>query len=129
MTAQQLSALYLLALCVWRESRGESVRGKALVAQTIRNRVEDVRWPSTYTGVITQPKQFSAFNVGDPNATKFPAEDDPSWLESVQVAAAVLDEPVTATRANHYHVAGITPDWADVTKIVAREGAHVFYAL
>ncbi len=129
MTANELLARFLLSLCVWREARGESMRGKALVAQVIRNRVEDDRWPNTYTGVITQRKQFSAFNAGDPNAVLFPAEDDPAWLECVLATDAVLAAAETSTPANHYHTTGVRPAWADDEKVVAREGAHVFYAL
>ena len=42
----------------------------------IRNRAEDPkkRWPRTVSGVILEPRQFSSFNAGDPNAVKFPVE-------------------------------------------------------
>lgn len=119
---------FALALCVWREARGESARGKALVAQTIENRVVDRRWPDTYLGVITQRWQFSAFNAGDPNSLLFPSETDPSWGDCVAAADAVLQSVPLGTM-NHYHTTGVTPPWADATKIVAREGAHVFYTL
>ena len=32
---------FAIALCVWREARGESLLGKLLVAQVIENRVTD----------------------------------------------------------------------------------------
>jgi cell wall hydrolase len=120
---------FTLALCVWREARGESARGKELVAQVIENRVTDPRWPDTYVGVITQPWQFSAFNANDPNATKFPSEKDPTWPACVQAADAVLDAAAPLTTANHYHTTAIRPTWADDSKIVAREQHHIFYAL
>ena len=126
-----LNKLYLLALCVWREARGESTHGKALVAQVIRNRVESPGWPDTYVGVITQPWQFSAFNRNDPNATRYPADADPSWRDSVRAAELVLTGEQPLTTANHYVVGTLypQPSWADPTKITIREGAHVFYTL
>jgi len=128
MDSAQLLNRFLLALCVWREARGESDRGKLLVAETIANRVTDKRWPDTFAGVITQPKQFSAFNAGDPNATLFPKDGDPSWPAAVSAADSVLRGNVF-TKSNHYHTTGVAPAWADASKIVAREGAHIFYSL
>jgi len=120
---------FILALCVWREARGESSRGKRLVAQVVENRVQSPRWPETYVGVITQPWQFSAFTARDPNAAKFPSETDPSWPACVSAADAVLSTAEPFTEANHYCVVGLAPAWRNDQKIVAREGAHVFYAL
>jgi len=121
---------FLLALACYREARGESLLGKMLVAQVIRNRVDDVRWPGTYRGVILQPKQFSAFNPDDPNVTKFPALGEQAWLDSVLAADRILNgsgEPFTL--ANHYCVSSLRPSWYDEDKIVAREGHHTFFAL
>lgn len=129
MTPNALLTHFMLALCIYREARGESMRGKALVGQVIRNRVEDARWPNTYAGVITQRWQFSAFNANDPNALLFPSEDEPAWADCVEAAQAVLEAPQTSTAANHYKTETVGASWADERKIVAREGHHVFYAL
>lgn len=129
MTASDLLRHFALALCVWREARGETLLGKLLVAQTIENRVTHARWPETYVGVITQRLQFSAFNAGDPNALLFPMETDRAWADCVAAAALVISAPSPLTTANHYHTTGVAPLWANASKIVAREGAHVFYAL
>ncbi len=124
---------FLLALCIWREARGESVRGKELVAWTIVNRSVDARhrWPATIAGVVLQPLQFSSFNATDPNAVKFPMSAMASlagWEECVNVAdTALASSPPMVV--NHYHVIGLSPAWADATKIVTTEGAHVFYDL
>lgn len=120
---------FLLALCIWREARGESYRGKLLVGTTIRNRVEDQRWPDTYPGVVTQRMQFSAFNLGDPNVIKFPVEGEAAWRDCVQAADEVLAAATPITTANHYHTKTSTPVWSKPTAIVDVEGAHVFYAL
>lgn len=127
--AAQLARRYMLALCVWREARGESDLGKALVAQVIENRVQDRRWPDDYVSVITQPWQFSAFNANDPNVTKFPVPDDKAWPSCVAAADLVLASAEPLTKANHYCVKGLSPKWADPAKVTEREGAHVFYCL
>lgn len=120
---------FMLALCVWREARGESKRGKELVAQTILNRTKDKRWPSTVVGVVTQRKQFSSFNAGDPNALLFPTEGDKAWKESVEAAEKVIALTAPLTLANHYHTKDVAPKWADSSRIVDREGHHIFYKL
>lgn len=120
---------FVLALCVWREARGETPRGRRLVAQVIENRVQDKRWPDTYEGVILQPFQFSSFNKNDPNATAFPIETDAAWPDCVAAANDIMVSDAKFTDANHYHVVGLDPAWRDVNKIVATEGHHVFYRL
>ena len=127
--AVELLRRFTLALAVWREARGESLRGRCLVAQVIENRVTDPRWPDTYVGVITQPLQFASFTGIDPNATKFPAETDLAWEGCVLAADRVISNSERFTVANHYHTVDVEPKWADPSKIVAREGRHIFYAL
>ena len=127
--ANDLLTRFMLALCVYREARGESMRGKELVAQVILNRVRDTRWPDTVSGVVTQRWQFSAFNAGDPNALLFPHENDPAWDACVNAADLILQLPKPITTANHYHVIGILPKWADAENVVTREGHHIFYTL
>lgn len=127
--AIRLIRRFALALCVWREARGESLLGKLLVAQTIENRVTDPRWPDTYIGVITQPLQFSAFNKNDPNVTAYPTELDRQWPDCVAAADFVIAAPSPLTKANHYHTTAISPAWAKADKVVDRAGHHVFYAL
>lgn len=121
---------FLLALCVWREARGESYKGKQLVAATILNRASDPkhRWPQTPGGVVLQPMQFSSFNANDANAVKFPSADA-QWTECVAAVDSQLELVERITPANHYHVIGLSPAWRDDSKVVASEGHHVFYLL
>lgn len=102
----------MVALCVWREARGASDEAMRAVAWVIRNRVKDTRWPGTEHGVVLQPKQFSCFNAGDPNAVKFPhSRDVADWKAWERVRAAVaavyadgVGEAADPTKgANHYH--------------------------
>lgn len=120
---------FLLALCVWREARGESLRGKKLVASVIINRTRDDkrRWGRDIRSVILQPLQFSSFNLGEPNSIKFP-QNTSDWIDSAQAAEEAVAGTLAST-ANHYHAILVTPTWADPTKIVAKEGNHIFYKL
>lgn len=129
MTPSELSRLYMLALAIWREARGEPARGQLLVGTTIRNRVEDRRWPNTYVGVITQRLQFSAFNLGDPNVLKYPAEDDPTWAPCVAAARAVLEAPAPISPVNHYCTTTVHPTWRDDRKLTEVAGHHAFFTL
>lgn len=129
--SNELIRLFMLALCVYREARGESELGKLLVAQTVINRATDTkqRWPRSIVGVITQRLQFSSFNKSDPNVTVYPAEGDAAWAQCVAAAEKALTADTPVTLANHYHSTAIKPRWADSTKITETEGNHIFYRL
>ena len=79
----------LLALCVWRESRGEPLASKVGVVWTILNRCHTPGqgFAPNVKGNILKPWAFSSFMEGDPNATKYPEESDPSWQDSLQAAS------------------------------------------
>jgi len=119
---------FMLALCVWREGRGEPFLGQQYIAQVIRNRAADKnRWPNNIVDVILQPYQFSAFNPEDPNATKFPKNTDPSWRKC---CTAILPVPeVENDGANHYHVVGAKVTWDKNPKWSKVIGNHVFFRL
>jgi N-acetylmuramoyl-L-alanine amidase len=86
-----LSDLSLLALCVWREARGEGSDGKRGVGHVIRNRVYGSThwWGKDWHSVILHPYQFSSFNADDPNSDRWPSDLDPSWGECLQAATPV----------------------------------------
>jgi N-acetylmuramoyl-L-alanine amidase len=84
----QFYDLFLMALCVWREARGEPMEAKRAVGWVIRNRADKPGWwggPSI-ASVVLHPYQFSSFNHNDPNSTKMPAPQDPSWIASLMAA-------------------------------------------
>jgi spore germination cell wall hydrolase CwlJ-like protein len=106
----------MLALAIWREARGEVYAAKQGVAWVIQNRVLNPGWwGHDLVGVILMPFQFSSFNSGDPNATKFPAEADPSWADSLDVANKVIADalPDNTSGATSYFDNSIAPPgWA-----------------
>lgn len=104
-TYGQLGDEDLLALCIWREARGEGALGKRGVAHVICNRVAANKFfGHDVQSVILKPYQFSSFNDNDPNADKWPADSDPSWLDSQAAAKQVLswNDPDLTAGALYY---------------------------
>ena len=123
---------FLLALCLWREARGESFEAKLAVRHVIMNRAADPRWPDDYAGVILQPKQFSSFSAGDPNAVKFPALGDPSWIQCCHVAmVASIEDPTKGATFYHSGPREKLPERCQrdfpPEKLTAKIGAFSFY--
>ncbi len=89
-TLEQVYEVFLLALVVWREARGETLPGKLAVAWVVRNRVNHPGWwGKDWITVVLKPFQFSSFNRNDPNATRWPSPLDTSWEAALQIAADV----------------------------------------
>jgi len=72
-----------MARSIWGEARGECEEGQAAVAWVMRNRAQAARafiarqkrahplfGDGTLVGACRAPRQFSAWNPGDPNAVK-----------------------------------------------------------
>ncbi len=133
-TASQALNQFLLALCVWREARGESLRGKQLVAWTILNRSHDKRWPNTIRGVVLQPLQFSSFNANDPNSRKLlnPAEySTPDvWKACYGAAAAVFFGLTTDPTggADHYRYFRHADGWISGNLAESGVNGHILAA-
>ena len=112
-----------MALCIWREARGEQFRAKAGVAWTIMNDI---------LSVITHPWQFSSMTAhDDPNLAHWPRSMEPAWQESLQVAKEVLtcqlEDPTSG--AVYYHdssLSGPPVQWGSV-ELKATIGRLLFY--
>lgn len=128
--------LHLLAATTWAEARSEGEPGMRAVAHVIVNRLGP-RFGQDLHTVVLSPKQFSAWNLGDPNrplaldperyAVNGPARA--TWDLAQQVALQVLEgqsaDPTNG--ALFYHTVAVHPVWAryGVGRLVI--GAHVFY--
>ena len=128
--------LDMLARTIFGEARGETFSGKLAVGWVVRNRVEsgrEQRFGSGIIGVCRKPWQFSAWNPGDPNERKCQEVTvaDVSFVDCLAAARAALEGnlPDPTRGADHYHVAGIEPYWAENRDPVAVIGRHVFYKL
>src|SRR4051812_40474848 len=88
--------LQLLALCIWREARGEPIESKMGIAQVIHNRIALAPregFHNSVRGTILAPHAFTSFSVGDPNSVKFPQDMDKSWRECLGVASHSTHTP------------------------------------
>ena len=110
-----LSELEILSLCVWREARGEGLLGKRGVAHVVWNRVARPSWwGNSIHSVILCPFQFSSFNEGDPNSSKWPEDADPAYSDSLTVCEDVLlngDEDITGGSTSYYDISIPAPYW------------------
>lgn len=120
-----------LALCLWREARGETHEGKVAVAWSIMNRMAHRQWGNTVMAVVFQRLQYSSLTYkGDPQLVLWPKDDDPSWHICLKVADETLNglntNPIDG--ADSYHDISIPPpDWAKKSVFVKQLGRIRFY--
>ena len=127
--------LIVLAQTVLGEAEGETYAGKLAVAWVVKNRLDDVRWPDTWSGVCLQPKQFSAFNSGSPRvgpmANPIISVDERAWTDSFRAAIhaffGIGADPTNG--ANHYAVKTLDPKWAKGKPVLVVIGQHKFWKL
>lgn len=121
-----------LASGVYFESRGESLKGQAAVAQVILNRVRNPTYPGTICGVVYQNKQwrnrcqfsFACDNIRDRINSKSHWETARDVAMAVTAGKIWLKEVGSAT---HYHAVYVRPRWARTMQKVGRIGLHIFY--
>ena len=101
-TYSSLTDIELLALCLWREARGDGRDGMRAVAHVILNRTHSPNFPHSLRDVILAPAAFSSFLSSDPQSLRFPSPQDPSYLVALDVAQTVGTDP-DLTRGAHYY--------------------------
>jgi N-acetylmuramoyl-L-alanine amidase len=136
------SDLDSLALCVWKEARGEGIEGMRAVAHVILNRA--VKWyggdqESVHTAVYAK-NQFTSMSVpSDPQFDLEPGEHDLLYLHAVALGQNVLNgtDPDPTNGGLYYaNLAEATSQWflekimadADTHPQTAVIGHHTFYA-
>lgn len=137
----------VLALCIWREARGEGITGMRAVACSIRNRVKRPRWwGKDWRSVVLKNAlvhdrvifQYSCFNPDDPQHAKFPGPNDVAWADALEIAERLMDGQAHADPTNggtHYvtralYESGSAPSWAKGPRalpITAEIGGHIFF--
>jgi spore germination cell wall hydrolase CwlJ-like protein len=126
LTSSNAYATVLTALCCWREARGEPSEAWQAVIWTILNRAAKPGWwGQDVVSVILCPEQFSSFDQGDPNATKFPSSTDPVFPEILILAANPGTDPTDG--ATNYFSGDVVPDWAATMTPTVSLGALHFY--
>ncbi len=134
-----------LALCAWREARGEGCDGMRAVMHVIVNRAR--RWYGGHCGhsesihhAVYAKNQFTSMSVPtDPEFHLMPSPTDPQYAEIRNLSREVLsgDDPDITNGALYYvNPKTMVSAWFEETIIcdpanhpeTARIGHHVFYA-
>jgi spore germination cell wall hydrolase CwlJ-like protein len=138
-TAEDRKAIACLAKNIYWEAGGESVRGKAAVAQVTVNRAEDGRFASDICGVVYERDrvkvrgktrticQFSWTCMKVKNKT--PKNND-AWDSAVEVAQKFVLDGTSLPEleeALFYHAAYVRPRWTRSMVRIERIGSHIFY--
>lgn len=130
-----------IALTLWGESRGESTTGRLAVASVLQNRLQSGRWGHTYESVCCAPKQFSCWNLEDPNLPTLKTmiaqieagtpPDDAVLRECYWIASGLIMQAIRPQvgQATHYFAATMKqpPSWAKSGEFVKQVGAHLFF--
>lgn len=111
--------VYLLAQCIYSESRGEPYKGQVAVGAVVLNRVKSSAFPNSISGVIYQKGAFSAVDDGQINLTP-----NDSALKAAKDAMNGWDP--TGGCLYYYNPAKTSNRWIRSRPIVVRIGNHVF---
>ena len=111
--------VYLLAQCIYSESRGEPYKGQVAVGAVVLNRVKSSAFPNSISGVIYQKGAFSAVDDRQINLTP-----NDSALKAAKDAMNGWDP--TGGCLYYYNPAKTSNRWIRSRPIVVRIGNHVF---
>jgi len=129
-----------LALCAWKEARGEGMQGMDAVMAVCINRVGAPGFGKTLHDVIYGKNQFTSMSVpSDPEFNLAPMSDDPHFVMALRGARELLDGtlPDPTNKAHWYaNLKNITSGWfvrnivnnPALHPITARIGHHTFFA-
>lgn len=113
------SDLYLLARCVYGESRGEPYVGQVAVAAVVLNRVKSAAFPNSISGVIYQPYAFTCVSDG-----QLYLEPDQSAYNAARDAMNGWDP--TNGCLYYYNPSTATSAWIWSRPIMLQIGRHNF---
>ncbi|WP_425435165.1 spore cortex-lytic enzyme [Oceanobacillus rekensis] len=111
--------IQLMANAVYGEARGEPYEGQVAVAAVILNRIESPTFPNNASGVIFEPRAFTA------------VADGQIWLEPNDKAReAVIDaingwDP-TGNATYYFNPDTATSDWIWTRPQIKKIGKHIF---
>lgn len=127
----------ILALCVWREARGEGLEGMRACAHVVSNRVR-AHW-GDYSKVIAAKNQFSSMTVlGDSQTVLWPIRPNSMFEAAMDIAEKVYvetDIDITHGALYYANLDTLTSQWfkeqilgrPDEHPITAKIGAHTFF--
>jgi N-acetylmuramoyl-L-alanine amidase len=102
-----------LALCAWKEARGDGDEAMQAVMHVIFNRVGAVGFPRTIHDVIYQKNAFTSMSVSsDPEYNLKPLDGDPQYAYCIEIANAIQSDPDVTNGAHYYeNEATATSGW------------------
>lgn len=114
--------LLCAAINVYHEARGSTTEDQIAVANVVKNRVDDWRWPDDLCDVVWDDRQFSWTQDG---LSDIPREEE-AWIKSQYIAYMTLynyvENPIG--EANHYHADYVQPYWSKSQKV--KVGSHYY---
>lgn len=128
---------FMLALCLYREARGEGDAGMTAVGCVVRNRVR--RRNSSFYAEIVRPLQFSSITDGgsakrkvDRQLSLYPAALDAAWVKAQAIAKDIISglAPDVTNGATMYYANTIPfPETWDKSKLIStgRVGNQFFF--
>ncbi|UDF31014.1 UNVERIFIED_ORG: cell wall hydrolase [Roseateles sp. XES5] len=128
--------LEILARTLWGEIRGGNLTQRRHVAIVVLNRfLTHYRSEGSIASVCRSAKQFSCWNPGTQARHEIDAlsNDDKVLGELRKIASAVIAERLAGSvdtfglTVRHFHKTGTGTDWADPSKFVLNDDAHMFY--
>ena len=130
MTAESYSGV-LLALCLWREARGQNLDAQRAVLHVILNRAAQGFRGHDPISVVMWPYQFSSFNANDPTAHLLPnpknATDWEAWTGCCDLVDNPGDDPTGGAVMYESCAPDQMPPWATEDKRTATIGPFRFY--
>lgn len=111
--------IQLMANAVYGEARGEPYEGQVAVAAVILNRVQSDTFPNTVSGVIFEPRAFTA------------VADGQIWLEPNETATRAVMDAINGMDPSNGCIYYFNPDTATSPWIWTRQqvktiGKHIF---
>jgi len=135
MDLKKHDGIEILNALVVGEADNEPLLGKVAVAQVIKNRMADERWPDAWKEVMLQPWQFSCFLPAFLRPEIFEHRwHSLAWRECRFAAFGVYNGYLrdVTKGANHYYNPKLvqkTPKWARGEDPVVEIGQHLFFKL
>jgi N-acetylmuramoyl-L-alanine amidase len=107
--------IHSMALCIYKEARGEGQDGMRAVAHVIKNRVGTPGFARTIHDVIYGKNQFSSMSISsDPEFNLIPPAGDPQFAFALAICPSVLsgsDADITDDAHYYENAATATSGW------------------
>ena len=120
-----------LAMHIYHEARGETLKGRVAVAAVVINRVADDRFPDTICGVVKQggERRYRCQMTWYCDGRSDNPGDALSWDEARTLAVALVfgfgEDPTHG--ALWYHASYVRPNWAERLHPTRTIGRHIYY--